>query len=421
MASRSGAVRVEGLGKRYRLGSDRAAYRTLRDTVSEAAGRLARRVTRGGGAPGPARTGEWLWALRDASFTVSHGEVVGIVGPNGSGKSTLLKILSRITRPTEGWAEVRGRVGSLLEVGTGFHQELSGRENVFMSGAILGMSRADITRRFDEIVAFAEVERFLETPVKRYSSGMYVRLAFAVAAHLDPEVLIVDEVLAVGDAAFQRKCLGKMGDVARQGRTVLFVSHNMASVVALCGTALFLRGGRIVEHGEVGEVVSSYLESGAVSGGFAGRGRREGQRLWIAGARLEREGRPQTAFRASEPAALRIEVEATEALRGAQIAFELRTDIDECIFSSTSQDHPGVADHVPAGPSVYECPLDLSFLRSGHYRIRLSASIPQLEVLDEVENDVVFTVVDDATPIARLGQGRRGLIVPSLPWRREGE
>ena len=205
------------------------------------------------------RTREEFWALRDVSFDIRPGEVTGIIGRNGAGKSTLLKILSRITEPTTGEVRLGGRVASLLEVGTGFHPELTGRENVFLNGTILGMSRSEIRRKFDEIVAFAEVEKFLDTPVKRYSSGMYMRLAFAVAAHLEPEILIVDEVLAVGDAEFQKKCLGKMGDVARGGRTVLFVSHNMSAVQALCSKAILLQGGQVERMGATGPIVAEYL------------------------------------------------------------------------------------------------------------------------------------------------------------------
>jgi lipopolysaccharide transport system ATP-binding protein len=203
-----------------------------------------------------------IWSLRDISFEITEGEVVGIIGRNGAGKSTLLKILSRITQPTSGRAEIYGRVGSLLEVGTGFHPELTGRENIFLNGAILGMKKAEIERKFEEIVAFAEVEKFIDTPVKRYSSGMYVRLAFAVAAHLEPEILIVDEVLAVGDLAFQKKCLGRMEDVAKEGRTVLFVSHSMSTIKSLCSRGLLLDNGRVVCEGNVDEVVSAYLRAG---------------------------------------------------------------------------------------------------------------------------------------------------------------
>jgi lipopolysaccharide transport system ATP-binding protein len=242
------AVLVDEISKRYQLGSS-GGYRRLTESIVDAVRRRS----------GPTGRADELWALRDVSFEVAEGEVVGIVGRNGAGKSTLLKVLSRITEPTSGRAVLHGRMGSLLEVGTGFHPELSGRDNIYLNGAVLGMRKAEIARRFDEIVEFAEVERFLDTPVKRYSSGMYVRLAFAVAAHLEPEILVVDEVLAVGDSAFQKKCLGKMGDVARSGRTVLFVSHNMAAVRNLCGRAVLLEQGTVVEIGEVDDVLDRYL------------------------------------------------------------------------------------------------------------------------------------------------------------------
>jgi lipopolysaccharide transport system ATP-binding protein len=249
------AVRVEGLGKEYRLGGPRERYATLRDQVNKLAS-APLRALRGRGER--SEQDGLFWALKDVSFEVPRGEVVGIIGRNGAGKSTLLKILSRITEPTEGEVDINGRVGSLLEVGTGFHPELSGRENVYLNGAILGMRRTEITRKFDEIVTFAEVEKFIDTPVKHYSSGMYMRLAFAVAAHLEPEILIVDEVLAVGDAAFQKKCLGKMGEVARGGRTVLFVSHNMQAVSQLTTAVALLDGGRVAFYGSTPEGVARY-------------------------------------------------------------------------------------------------------------------------------------------------------------------
>lgn len=249
-------ISARGLGKRYRLGQT-LAHDTLRDHITAAISSLAN-ILKGNRAW--RKEDEYIWALKDVSFDVEPGEVIGIIGRNGAGKSTLLKILSQITEPTEGEAVIRGRLASLLEVGTGFHQELTGRENIFLNGAILGMSKAEIKRKFDEIVAFAEVEKFLDTPVKRYSSGMYVRLAFAVAAHLEPEILVVDEVLAVGDAAFQNKCLGKMQEVARgQGRTVLFVSHNMSAIQFLCGRVIYLSQGRIKGIGSVEEQVKAYL------------------------------------------------------------------------------------------------------------------------------------------------------------------
>ena len=249
------AIRAEGLGKRYRLG-EVAPYFTLRETLPKLLGGAARRI-REIGANGPERN--TFWAVRDISFEVKHGEVIGVIGKNGAGKSTLLKILSRITWPTEGRASIHGRVGSLLEVGTGFHPELSGRENIFLNGAIIGMRRAEIASKFDEIVAFAELEEFVDTPVKHYSSGMYVRLAFAIAAHLEPEILIVDEVLAVGDLAFQQKCLGKMSEVSQEGRTILFVSHNMAVVEKLCQRVIVLQRGQIEFQGETEEAIHHYM------------------------------------------------------------------------------------------------------------------------------------------------------------------
>ena len=249
------AIQITGLGKRYRIGGPRAAYRTLRETVTAGAAGLAGRVR--GRADADGRRD--FWSLRDVSFAVRPGEVVGVIGRNGAGKSTLLKILSRITRPTEGRVVINGRVGSLLEVGTGFHPELTGRENVYLNGGILGMSRREVAAKFDEIVAFSEIEAFLDTPVKRYSSGMYVRLAFAVAAHLEPEILIVDEVLAVGDQGFQKKCVAKMQSVGRAGTTVLVVSHNLAVVEQLCTRAVLLAGGRRLADGPPAAVIREYL------------------------------------------------------------------------------------------------------------------------------------------------------------------
>jgi lipopolysaccharide transport system ATP-binding protein len=257
------AIRVSGLSKRYRLGDGaQAGYRTLRESLMDSLA-APRRWLSNNQAPSRSQGINEIWALRDVSFDVNEGEVLGVIGRNGAGKSTLLKILSRITRPTVGSAILRGRVGSLLEVGTGFHPELTGRENVYLNGAILGMSRREVTRKFDDIVAFAEIDKFLDTPVKRYSSGMYTRLAFAVASHLEPEILVVDEVLAVGDAAFQKKCLGKMGQVSRHGRTVLFVSHNMTAVKALCSRAILIEGGKIARDGDVDDVVNCYLTDGS--------------------------------------------------------------------------------------------------------------------------------------------------------------
>lgn len=254
MSERNIAIRVNHLGKQYRLGGPQEQYLTFRDAIVNTLKAPLKKFQ-------PAKPDEGFWALKDVSFEVEQGDVVGIIGRNGAGKSTLLKILSRITTPTEGTVELHGRVGSLLEVGTGFHPEMTGRENIFLNGSILGMKKSEIDEKFDEIVKFSEIEKFLDTPVKRYSSGMYVRLAFAVAAHLEPEILLVDEVLAVGDAQFQKKCLGKMGQVAKEGRTVLFVSHSMPMISSLCNRCILLNNGEIQIEGVTGEVIASYLIS----------------------------------------------------------------------------------------------------------------------------------------------------------------
>jgi len=256
------AIRVEDLSKLYRIGGKQERYKTLRDTLTDVAAAPFRRLSSVIRGQSSAVSNETIWALKDISFEVRRGEVVGIIGRNGAGKTTLLKILSRITEPTEGYAEIHGRVGSLLEVGTGFHPELTGRENIYLNGAILGMKKTEIEHKFDEIVAFAGVEKFIDTPVKHYSSGMYVRLAFAVAAHLEPEILLVDEVLAVGDASFQKKCLNKMQDVGQEGRTVLFVSHNMPAITRLCQRTILLDEGKVLRDGPSHQVVSVYLGSG---------------------------------------------------------------------------------------------------------------------------------------------------------------
>lgn len=286
------AIRVEELGKVYRIGQ-RQQYKTLKETLVHAMAGTFRRLTSIGWPSSSASyqhhnsTKERIWALKGVTFEIEHGEVVGIIGRNGAGKSTLLKILSRITKPTTGYAKTRGRVGSLLEVGTGFHPELTGRENIYLNGAILGMRRGEIRRTFDEIVAFAEMEKFIDTPVKRYSSGMYMRLAFAVAAHLEPEILIVDEVLAVGDAEFQKKCLGKMGNVAQEGRTVLFVSHNMDAIQQLCPRCILLEKGQLIAQGDSAGIIANYLSS------YSYRTRPDG---WIDVSRLERTGTGEARF-----------------------------------------------------------------------------------------------------------------------------
>ena len=286
------ALQVEDLGKLYRIGQ-RGQHKILHGALPNSGATWSHWLTaiiRSFGATHPQnhpRAGQYIWALKDITFEIKHGEVVGVIGRNGAGKSTLLKILSRITKPSAGFVKVRGRVGSLLEVGTGFHPDLSGRENIYLNGAILGMKKAEIQRKFDEIVAFAEVEKFIDTPVKRYSSGMYLRLAFAVAAHLEPDILIVDEVLAVGDVAFQKKCLGKMGDVAAEGRTVLFVSHNMDVIQQMCPRCVMLNGGQLVSQGPSATVIAKYLSNYSYQ-------TKPGERIDV--SRLERAGTGEARF-----------------------------------------------------------------------------------------------------------------------------
>ena len=340
---------------------------------------------------------EDFWALRDVSFEVKQGEVVGIIGRNGAGKSTLLKILSRITEPTEGRVTLRGRVASLLEVGTGFHPELTGRENIFLNGAILGMGRAEIRKKFDEIVAFAEVEKFLDTPVKRYSSGMYVRLAFAVAAHLEPEILIVDEVLAVGDAEFQRKCLGKMQEVSRGGRTVLFVSHQMAAVQNLCQTGILLAQGRIVQIGPIHDVVKHYLTESThlAELSFENRKDRQGNgalRFTEVSLR-DVHGKPVTAFGCGAPAVMELSIAnvSRKSLRTVRVAVGVDNDLGQRILVWST--HLADEDFPELGADVasVEVRIPRMTLAPGRYGFTLFASVNG-EIVDWIRNAGTFDV-----------------------------
>jgi len=333
------AITVEGLGKRYRIGANQQAYKTLREKLNEtalapfrAAKSLLRRNGNGSSLFAHRSARETFWALKDVSFEVKRGEVVGIIGRNGAGKSTLLKILSRITDPTEGYADIHGRVGSLLEVGTGFHPELTGRENIYLNGSILGMKRAEIVKKFDEMVAFAEIEKFIDTPVKYYSSGMYVRLAFAVAAHLEPDILLVDEVLAVGDIGFQEKCLGKMGEVAKQGRTVLFVSHNLGAIQRLCSDSLLLDGGTIQSRGIPAAIVQDYL---GLMKGPAGPVSNISQ-LSIDVRILDAGDQPTIVWRFGEPLIIEVLVSTPEVLRRPSVDIGFYTGNRARLFSLRS-------------------------------------------------------------------------------------
>jgi lipopolysaccharide transport system ATP-binding protein len=359
------AVRVEGLGKEYRLGGPRERYSTLRDRVNTLAS-APFRALRGRGER--SEQSPPFWALKDVSFEVRPGEVAGIIGRNGAGKSTLLKILSRITEPTEGEVDIDGRVGSLLEVGTGFHPELTGRENVYLNGAILGMKRAEIARKFDEIVAFAEVEKFIDTPVKHYSSGMYMRLAFAVAAHLEPEILIVDEVLAVGDAEFQQKCLGRMKDIARSGRTVLFVSHHLQSVAQLCTQVIILAGGSVTYEGDVAEGIRMYVRSlrRAERSTDEGANRRPG----TGEARLVAVRPAKDAFTPDEEKVVQFSVRRSRPYGSRYYISGLLTDVNEITVAHVDSRLVGYwADDVPAwdGELVIRHP----WLKAGDYRLDL--------------------------------------------------
>ena len=406
-------IEVRRLSKRYRLGAIGAT------SLREEANRLWDRLR---GTPHP--DAQEFWALRDVSFDVQPGEVVGVIGRNGAGKSTLLKLLSRITEPTSGSARLRGRVASLLEVGTGFHPELTGRENVFLNGAILGMTRAEVRQKFDEIVAFAEVEQFIDTPVKRYSSGMYVRLAFAVAAHLEPEILIIDEVLAVGDTAFQRKCLGKMDVVARGGRTVLFVSHNMAAVQHLCKSAVWLHAGQLVRQGPVLECVAAYLKSATESQGeidtFAlAQGAEQSDLRFLRVAALTPDGRPAPQHNLSVGVTIEIDYELARSVRGAQVAFELWNELGVCVLCSTDFDTDPARSFAdkPMGRHRAGCRIPPDFLRPGIYSLSLSSSVPNVKFLASLENVLGFEVVDNGSVLLKLSQGRAGVVLPILPWR----
>ncbi|MBI4633956.1 MAG: ABC transporter ATP-binding protein [Deltaproteobacteria bacterium] len=414
------AMRVENLGKRYRIGSVNERNKTFREAVTDkitAPWRSMKNVFRKQADTGEERS-DHIWALKDVSFEVKHGEVVGIIGRNGAGKSTLLKILSRITEPTEGRVVMRGRVGSLLEVGTGFHSELTGEENIYLSGTILGMRSNEVSRKFDEIVAFAEVEKFIYTPVKHYSSGMYMRLAFAVAAHLEPEILVVDEVLSVGDAQFQKKCLGKMELVGREGRTVLFVSHNMSAIISLCQRGMLLENGRLEAMGDMHKVVTRYLSSGtALNGNFTRQGNSGGKKLEIKQASIEKNGKICTLYYNSESMVVRITYAVLTRLTGAQIAIELLTESQECLFSTTNLDGDYEKRELDPGSYVAECPIDLQMFRQGTYYIRVTSSIPNREMLDTVDDLLVFEVYDDSSPLLKLGQNRHGIILPLIRWR----
>jgi lipopolysaccharide transport system ATP-binding protein len=406
------AIETSELGKRYRLGLQKRGYGTLREAISGA-------FSKAGAEPdydGP----EFLWALRDLSLTIRQGEVVGLLGHNGAGKSTLLKILSRITEPTTGHVDVTGRVGSLLEVGTGFHPELTGRENIFLNGAILGMRRSEIRSRFDEIVEFAEIERFLDTPVKRYSSGMSVRLAFAVAAHLEPEILLVDEVLAVGDAAFQRKSLGKMTEVASQGRTVVFVSHNLAIIQALCERGVLLERGEVVTDGPVKATIDRYLmglEQAASTDLLerSDRDRRGYRDTMIRRVEIHSPGGHADVIVSGQPAKIAIEV--TEEVPALECRLTIADSLGQAVTTMDSE-VSAAADVRDAGLGVrLECELASLPLLPGRYRIDVLLKAGR-QIQDGLQAAAFFDVqpgVIDGRPVPPTGADG-SVVLPHL-WR----
>jgi len=389
MSSDSVVVRADGLGKRYRVG-EREPYRALRDVIANAFSAPLRRSHRHSHPP------EYIWALQGVSFEVRRGEVVGLIGANGAGKSTLLKVLSRITEPTDGEVRVRGRVGSLLEVGTGFHPELTGRENILLNGTILGMRNAEIRARLDDIVEFAGVQQFLDTPVKRYSSGMQVRLAFAVAAHLEPEILLVDEVLAVGDAEFQQRCLGKMRDVTQEGRTILFVSHNLGAVRSLCSRSVVLEKGKLVFDGDTATGIQRYLGSGSVEGSGAvedqhlqsllTKSRLYGPNPFFACNRiavLDSTGAPATSFRSDEEITIAVDYECFRPVGQFRVLVVLRDEEGSALFRTESIDDPA-ASEARLEPGTYRSTVTIPANLFGDVQLDLSVSLVSdvLQVLD---------------------------------------
>ncbi len=413
------AIHVENLSKSYRIAhqGEVRQYKTLREDLVA----LPRRLS--GLARGQNGTSETFWALKDVSFDVHEGEVIGIIGRNGAGKSTLLKILSRITEPTRGRAEIYGRVGSLLEVGTGFHPELTGRENIYLSGAVLGMTRAEVQRKFDEIVAFAEIEKFLDTPAKHYSSGMYVRLGFAVAAHLEPEILLVDEVLAVGDTQFQKKCLGKMGEVAKEGRTVLFVSHNMAAVNSLCSTCLLLEKGSIVQSGDTKTVISHYLNQqresldGEVDLADPHLRRNSLEQSLFKWNRLvvtDSYGNRTTSIGLKEAFRLTMQGVLRQATDDLRVGFSIDSSLGFCMFNSYAADD-SLPETFPPGTLDFTVEFDRNFLAPGLYTIGLAAN--GLNIIDWIPEAISLNI----EPVSKDGRfslrtNYYGVVVHPCRW-----
>ena len=414
------SIRIDRLGKQYMLGAQGPAYRTLREAMMNVASAPLERFRR---LSGRSRRAETLWALKDVSFDVQPGEVIGIIGRNGAGKSTLLKILARITDPSEGLAEIRGRVGSLLEVGTGFHPELTGRENIFLSGAILGMPAASTRKKFDEIVAFAEIEPFLDTAVKHYSSGMYTRLAFAVAAHLDPEILLVDEVLAVGDAAFQKKCLGKMGRVVQSGRTILFVSHNMGAVRRLCPRTAWLHAGRVREIGDTEAVVLAYLRetepSESLTSVRASLARLPDDPAFRFLDICVRQNGHETLFVGNGDAVdVEVTYEVLQPTRGLRVGVDLFDEMETLLFRTFHDEDLDAAPLVQPGRYTSRATLPAKLLAPRDYGLVVRATIHNVRPCQTNEGVALQLHVQRTGPLNRAypDDPIRGRLQPAVAW-----
>lgn len=411
-------IRVENLGKKYIIGHQkRERYTALRDVLADGAKSFGRQMLKPFGKRMPNPAFEEFWALKDVSFEIKQGDRVGVIGRNGAGKSTLLKILSRITEPTNGRISIKGRVASLLEVGTGFHPELTGRENIYLNGAILGMSKAEIQRKFDEIVAFAEVEKFLDTPVKRYSSGMYVRLAFAVAAHLEPEILIVDEVLAVGDAEFQKKCLGKMEDVGKEGRTVLFVSHNMATINALCEEVIWLSHGHVEMEGKAEQITSKYLLHGTENiGEVILNNNNYDKRFWFKRLYLfTQEGNITSFFDIREPIKIYLEYYTNQFIKNFELSLRVYNSSGVPIF--TTNRTSSLSFELKAGNHISEIEIPPLFLVPGSYSIDIGAHIPMVEILSQHQSLLSFEIEETGSDMALYKGAAYGVVLVNFPWK----
>jgi lipopolysaccharide transport system ATP-binding protein len=413
------AIKVEDLSKKYRIGT-RESYKTFRETVLDSAKTPFRRLRN----PGRFTVKEEIiWALKEVSFEVKQGDILGIIGRNGAGKTTLLKIFSRITEPTKGRVILKGRIASLLEVGTGFHPELTGKENIFLNGAILGMTRREINRKFDEIVAFAEVEKFLDTPVKRYSSGMYMRLAFAVAAHLEPDILLIDEVLAVGDAAFQKKCLGKMDDVSKEGRTVLFVSHNMGAIQRLCPRSIILDSGRLSIDADTLRAVRIYLKDmrEMTSQGMVSDLPREsfeyGKLLRLVKITLlDANNRETNTLRIGEPFSVLIECVCNENINNISFVIGIDTTQGDKITTVASEENGEIFDGIKGEKLKVVAYFDDLFLNNGEFSVRVGARTMSTP-LDLIRNTLFFEVADSRYPGALHFHSLHGLVRSSPTWR----